>query len=149
VNPPEKPPYVLVPHTADLAFEVEANDWPGLLAAATLALSDVVRPLGSFDTWTNRRVAVKGADREEVLVAWLTEVLYLFESGGFLPALVEMDKADEHRASGILRGGCTDPVADPPDRVVKAVTHHDLHVVEGGGGGGGGTPWRARIVLDL
>jgi len=29
--------------------------------------------------------------------------------------------------------------------VVKAVTYHDLRVVEGQGG----APWRAEIVLDL
>lgn len=145
VNPPDRPRYTLIDHTADMAFEVEAKDWPSLLAAATLALSDLVRPLGSFDIWTNRRVSVRGEDREEVLVAWLNEVLYLFESGGFLPALAEVEQADDRRASGVLRGGCTDPALEPPDRVVKAVTFHDLHVEEGGNG----RPWRARIVVDL
>ena len=29
---------------------------------ATLALSDMIRPLGRFDTWTNRRVAVRGPE---------------------------------------------------------------------------------------
>ena len=145
MNPVERPPYRVVDHAADMAFEVEAADWRGLLSAATLALSDLVRPLGRFDTWTNRRVSVKGADAEAVLEAWLSEVIYLFAKGGFLPAIAEVESADDTRASGILRGGCTDGDDDPPDRLVKAVARHDLHVIPGGDG----RPWRARVVLDL
>ncbi len=140
-----RPRYRLVPHTADLAFEVEGEDWPSLLAAATVALSDLIRPIVPGRSGEEKRIAVDGADREDVLVAWLSEVLYAFEHDGFLPSGALIDRAATTFAAGRLMGSCVDPVADPPDRVVKAVTYHDLKVVEGGPG----TPWRVTVVLDL
>jgi SHS2 domain-containing protein len=42
-------------------------------------------------------------------------------------------------------GVATDPKRTPPDRVVKAITYHDLHVRPGAAG----APWRVTVVLDL
>lgn len=138
------PRYRVVPHTADLAFEVEASDWPGLLAAASLAVSDLIRtvtPGGDEE----RGISVEGADREDVLVAFLAEVLYAYEHDGFLPSSAVVDRAGTTFAAGRITGARLDPAANPPDRVVKAVTYHDLKVVEGAAG----APWSVRVVLDL
>jgi SHS2 domain-containing protein len=140
----ERPAYRLVEHTADMAFEVEAPDWPGLLARAVLALSDVIRRLEG-PAEERRDVRVERADREEVLVALLDEVVYLFERDGFLPVSVTVSEATATSAAATLSGSRHDPRREPPDRVVKAATHHDLRVEEGVEG----KPWRTRVVLDL
>jgi SHS2 domain-containing protein len=139
------PRYRLLDHTADLAFEVEAKDWPGLLAAATAALGDIVRAADDRPAVEERRVEVVGADREDVLVAWLTEAVVLYETDRFLARQAFVESATATAARGTLRGRIADPAVEPPDRVVKAVTYHDLHVVSGDGT----RPWRAVIVLDL
>lgn len=139
------PPYRLLDHTADLAFEVEARDWPGLLAAATAALGDVVRSADDVPATQERAIEVEGADLEDVLVAWLTEAVVLYETERFLVRGARVESASRRGARGVLLGRRSDPTLEPPDRVVKAVTYHDLHVAPGDGG----RPWRAVIVLDL
>jgi SHS2 domain-containing protein len=140
-----RPPYRLVEHTADLAFEVEADDWGGLLSAATAALGDVVLEDDGTPAREERAASVSGSDREDVLVAWLTEAVVGYEHDGFVARGARLEEATETTARGVLVGRRTEPHAEPPDRVVKAVTYHDLHVEPGGAG----APWRARIVLDL
>jgi SHS2 domain-containing protein len=144
------PRYRLLDHTADMAFEVEAPDWTGLLVAATEALSDVVRAVDADRdaeplTWARRSLEARGADREDVLVAWLGEVLWLFDGESVLVRHVDSIEADDVHARGAVRGIVVDPERAPPDRIVKAVTYHDLVVEEGGEG----RPWRATVVLDL
>jgi SHS2 domain-containing protein len=135
--------YRLIDHTADLAFEVEAPSWPLLLARATLALSDVVRPLeGPADE--ERVVHVEGADREEVLVALLNEAVWLYERDRFLPVSLHL-KATDTSADVTLEGRRHDPEKEPPDRVVKSATYHDLRVEEGDAR----RPWKTTVVLDL
>lgn len=136
------PRYRLIDHTADIAFDVEGDSWPDLLEEATRAVSDIVLELGEEAFDEERRVAVDGSDREDVLVAWLNEVVVLYEDEGFLARDARVEAADATRAEGVLCGRVPDPEAEPPDRVVKAVTYHDLRVVPG-------PPWRATIVLDL
>lgn len=138
-------PYRWIEHTADLAFEAEGEDWAGLIAAATEAIGAAI--LAPDDRESDRVVptAVEGADREDVLVAWLGEALWRFEQEGIVPRGARLARADERAAAGDLIGRRIDPGQEPPDRVVKAVTYHDLKVVAGGPG----RPWRATVVLDL
>jgi len=140
-----RPVYRLVDHTADIAFAVEAPTWPALLEAATAAVSDVILAFTDERLDEERRVEVAGADREDVLVAWLTEVVVLLEDERFLAREARLERADATGARGLLCGRRLDEGVEPPDRVVKAVTYHDLAILEGSGN----TPWSATVVLDL
>jgi SHS2 domain-containing protein len=140
-----RPAYRLIDHTADLGFEVEGADWPGLLAAATAALGDVILADDGRPAEVEVPVAVTGADREDVLVAWLSAAAVAYEDRGLVPRGARFDACTEREARGVVRARRTDPRAEPPDRVVKAVTYHDLHVLPAGEG----RPWRATVVLDL
>jgi hypothetical protein len=139
VNPIERPPYAAKPHPLGLEIEVTAADWPGLLAAALLAASDAVRPLGRFGTWTARRVAARGGG-SEVLAGWLAQLAGDFCATGFLPALVEVEKTGPAGASGVVRGGVEDAAGAPPSFPLRAVPVSEVSVVPG-------APWRARFVL--
>lgn len=140
-----RPAYRLLDHTADLAFEVQGEDWAGLLAAATAALGDVVLADDGRAPDTEVPLQVEGADREDVLVAWLSAAALAYEERGLVPRGARLEQAGERGARGALLALRTDPRREPPDRVVKAVTYHDLHVRAGEPG----RPWRATIVLDL
>jgi SHS2 domain-containing protein len=141
VHPVERPPYRLDVEHGVSRFEVDAADFAGLLAAAALALSDATRPLGRFDVWTARRVSVRGAGPSEVLERWLSTLLHDARESGFLPALIEVERAESARASGIHRGGIASEDAGPAERQFTAVVAGSV-VVEPGGPG---RPWRAKF----
>lgn len=140
-----RPPYRLIDHTADLAFEVEGANWPLLLEAATAALGDVILADDGRVPDAEVPVAVAGADREDVLVAWLSAGVVAYEDRGLVPRGVRVERATDREARGVILARRTVPRTEPPDRVVKAVTYHDLHVRPGDEH----RPWRATVVLDL
>jgi SHS2 domain-containing protein len=143
VQPVERPPYRLDLVGDEARFAVEASDFGALIVAAALAVSDAMRPLGSFDVWTARRVSVRGATAVEVLERWLQLLLEDTEASGFLPALVEIERADLTRASGIHRGGIAPDDEGPPARALSTVVPAAT-VVEPGGGD---RPWRAQFSV--
>lgn len=140
-----RPAYRLIDHTADMAYVVEGVSFADLLQTATAALADIVLGVEHATLGESRELEVGGADREDVLVAWLNEVVVAFEDEGFLAWEARVQHADETSARGVLRGRTLDFDEEQPDRLIKAVTYHDLSVVEGLGG----RPWSAQIVLDL
>jgi SHS2 domain-containing protein len=141
VNPVERPPYRLLPTDSVVRLDVEGADWPHLLAAAALALSDAIRPVGSFDTWTARRVAVRGATPAELLERWLGVLLSDLAVSGFLPAIVEIERAEATRATGIHRGGLAADLGGPAAPGLRTIVPGSVVVDVGDHG----RPWRARF----
>ena len=139
VNPTKPPPYHSARQNGSLVIEVEADDWATLLERSALAVSDASCPIGNFDTWTARRVTARGGSPAEVLERWLTQVLDDMRTSGFLPALVEVERAEPARAAGIVRGGCVDlPAGCEPVGPLEAGTV-EVDAADPG------QPWRARF----
>ena len=134
--------YRLLDHTADLGFECEGPTREALFETAAVALADImarVDPLTAADTL---EVKASGADDASRLRAFLGEVLFYFETTGFLPKTAEVSfEGDTVKAT--LKGQHVDLETHPIERVVKAITYHDLEVEEDDDG------WRARVILDL
>jgi SHS2 domain-containing protein len=125
-----------------MAFRLEAPSWAELLRIGTVAVGEVVLAPRGDERLSPRPLEVVGSDREDVLVAWLNEGVYLIDEQMWLVRDARELEAGETFARGVLLGR---PLDEEPDRVIKAVTYHDLSVVPGARG----TPWRATVVLDL
>ncbi len=139
------PPYRFVEHTADVAASISAATLPRLFANASCALADLicdrrtVRPAGRL------AVQVRGSGPEDLLVRWLSELLYLHESRGFVFARFVLDRVDRRTltARGAAAGEPFDPSRHRLLREVKAVTYHQIRMRRAGG------RWRVRVVFDV
>jgi len=96
-----------------------------------------LRPLYS------RRIQAEAKDREALLVAWLSELLYLYEVEGFLPVEYVIIDLNEQRLEANLRGDILDPDRHSLKGLVKAATYHLLEVKEVKG------RWQVQVVLDV
>ena len=146
----EQPPsHRPLEHTADVGIEVEAPSREALFAEAAVALCDTLTASRAVRPAVERELAVEAADDELLLVDFLNEVLFLFETEG----LVFGDCAVELRAGAgaggdvalraRLRGERYDRERHPLRAVVKAVTYHGLRVWRDG------ERWRAQVLFDL
>lgn len=88
-------------------------------------------------------VTVEAADRESLLVAWLNELLYLYEAKGFIGRDCTISNLTDARLDAALVGETVDPTRHVIVSHVKAVTYHQLHVGPTEGG------WEATVVVDV
>ncbi|BCR06886.1 protein archease [Desulfuromonas versatilis] len=135
--------YRLLEHTADIGIEAEAESFAQLLEQAAFGLRAVITEATDIQPRQEVVLELGAADREELLVAWLGELLYLFESRHLLPAAFAIEQAEATRLRARVRGEPLDPRRHPVEREVKAVTYHRILVEEAQGS------WRARVYLDL
>ena len=141
--------YELLEHTADLGVVVTAPTLEGLYAEALRALTDCITEVAAVAPREGRRIGLAAADRELLLVDWLGEALYLFETEGlvFSAAEVELQGGREDgaaaRLEARLHGESFDSRRHPLKVQIKAVTYHGLEVRETEEG------WRARVIFDI
>ncbi len=139
-----------VDHTGDVAIELWAPTEPALLceaARATVALMTEAAP-GATDHaggGGRARVLLDTLDREDRLVQWVNEVIFLAVSEGLLVAGADID-IDDRGDGGVVSAELRLSPLPPSglDTELKSATYHDLRVERGDDGW-----YRARVVIDV
>lgn len=103
--------------------------------APTAAEAFIAAAEGMFDIMVERRavpavetwpVAVAAAGWEDLLVAWLEELLWLYESEGMLPHSILIGQIGPESLRAVIEGDTYTPERDERKVQIKAVTYHQL-----------------------
>lgn len=128
-------------HTSEIGLRAQAatlGDLFGCLARAMVALTGV-EPDDEAERMT-LEIDVTAVDVESLLVDWLNEVLYLHEVTRAVPERVTVQAISAASIQATLSGR---PSRTPSDLQVKAVTYHQLSVVQTNEG------WQAEVFFDI
>lgn len=135
--------YSFFDHAADVGIRVKAPTIETLFTAAGRALMEWIGPAPAGESLRFAEIVVKGADREELLVRWLQELLSRFhlEHAYFLDAdPVEIGTTFLRAVPRV----CLWPESSAAEfQEVKAVTYHRIEVKEDRG------EWQATFILDI
>jgi SHS2 domain-containing protein len=137
--------YETFDHTADVGLIIRAPDLDDLFATAAASVVDyMVADRSAVEPKTRETVRLVAASLEDLLLAWLTELIFKCETGHFLFAKFEVH-VDEGSASldATIWGEPFDRARHVADHEIKAVTHHGSSLVREPGG------WVARFILDI
>jgi SHS2 domain-containing protein len=138
--------FTFVDHTADVAARLRGATLDDLFAAAAGALTAAITVLEAVAPRQSRAVTLEAADLELLLVDWVGELLYLFETEQFLvaaarPRVAEQDR--RWRVEAEISGETRDPARHPIKVLVKAVTFHGLRIERRADG------YETLIVFDI
>jgi SHS2 domain-containing protein len=136
-------PFEIVEHTADVGFRAWAEDVAQLFEHSALALMSIAAEPGTITGHGQYVVTVSGHDYESLLVNWLGEVLYLFDSAHFAAREFAVEEITPEMLRARLVGDPRDPARHPWKVIVKAITYHGIEVAERNG------RWEARVFVDV
>ncbi len=132
--------YRFIDHTADIAFEVEAESLDGLIEEASKAFYEAFAYTDRLEVTEEVEVEVEADSEDYLLYRWLNELLYLFDTKHFAGKEIAV-QVDGLKARGVIRGG---QLRDELVRCEpKAITLHKFTVERKDGG------WRAFVVVDI
>lgn len=133
----------LFDHTADLGLRATAPTVNELFAEMGRALlASQVEDPSSVRAELSERIEIAGTDVEYLLFDWLKELLLRFETERMLFAQFDVTVT----ATGLsaeARGEVYDESRHALAHEVKAITYHELKVVERDGG------WLAEAIVDI
>jgi len=136
-------PYKVIGHTADLGIVVWGLSKKELFTEAARALfTEIAGSLDGIEEKEKREIKVEGETDEELLVNWLSELLFLHDAHDLLFARFEI-KIDENRLSGVAYGEKFSPERHKMQIEIKAVTYHNLEIKRTEKG------WEAQIIFDI
>jgi SHS2 domain-containing protein len=132
-----------IEHTADLGIEVTAGSLAGLFSTAGEALFALIVDPKNLEARELIAVAAGGDGPEELLHAWLRELLAQFNLTGFVGTRCEIQRLTSERVEGIVTGEKLDLKRHRFYTEIKGVTYHDFKVWQEAGA------WHARVIFDV
>ena len=135
--------YEILDHTGDVGIRVWAEDVKGIFQEAARALFAIITDLDKIKVQLKRKVMVEAATVDELLVAWLSELLYLYEVEGLLFCDFAPTEIDGKSIKGVAMGEGFQEDRHDIKTSIKAVTYHQVEITEKDGG------WQAQVIFDI
>jgi SHS2 domain-containing protein len=129
-------------HTADVGVRAWGPDLPTAFGEAGRGLSNLLVPLQAVRETVEREVAVEASDLEALLVAWLDELVFVFETEQSVFARYAVTLPAGNQLTAIAYGEPFDPRRHRGGVVVKAATYHQIAIEIG-------PPARVQVILDI
>ena len=136
-------PFQILEHTADIGFEAFGPTREEVFTNAARALVYLMVDLESILPQDNLSLRAEGSDMPDLLVNWLSEILYLFDAEGWLFRDFEVKHLTDRSFAAVGRGEKFDRTRHQAKLLVKAITYHQLDLSETGQG------WRAQVYVDI
>jgi SHS2 domain-containing protein len=142
-------PYEIIDHTADLGIKVYGKDLNSLFLNAARAMFEIMlepikkRPLFQKTEHKKFLVNKKGSGLEDIFIAWMSELLYLFSAEGLIMDKADIQKLDTNCIQAEVSGSIFDPEYYRIKTEIKAVTYHELEVRQTAQG------YQAQVIFDI
>jgi SHS2 domain-containing protein len=136
-------PFRILEHTADIGFEALGGTRAEVFANAGRALFHIIVDPGSVEPREQVNVLAQGTNQSELLVNWLSELLFLQDTEGWLFRDFEVISLSDNSIQAVARGEKFDPARHQIKLLVKAITYHQLMLEKAAG------VWRAQVYVDI
>ena len=136
-------PYEVFEHTADVGLHAYGSTLAELFVHAAQGMESLMVPLEQIRVVTSREITVEGHDHVSLLIAWLNELIFLFDTEYLLFRDITIDTITETRVIGRVAGEPYDAQRHELSSAIKAVTWHEaaVNLTEQG--------YQARIIFDI
>jgi SHS2 domain-containing protein len=122
--------YEQIPHTADIAIRAYGRDLSELFINAAYGMFDIIADLEGLKTSVSVDVNLKAPSKEELLIAWLDELLYNFYTKGIIFSEFEITSIVDNNLIGKASGRHIGENRNRLKTEIKAATYHDLEIKE-------------------
>ena len=136
-------PYEVFEHTADIGMHAYGMTLRELFIHAAQGMESLLVDPVQVRSAVSRNISAEGHDPISLLIAWLDELIFLFDTEYLLFRDFEIETITETQIVGRASGEKYDPQRHDLSSAIKAVTWHEAEIVQMDEG------YRARIIFDL
>jgi len=133
--------YEVIAHTADTGIVAHGRTLAELFENAAYGMFDLMFDLGPLVPTTEIEIVIESEDIRDLLVGWLSELLFRFEVDGQAWCRFRVG-TESGRIRGLV-GGTPAASLQLRGSPIKAVTLHGLEVIRTG------TGWTATVIFDV
>jgi len=134
--------FEFIDHTADVGIIAYGTGISQAFSNAARALFSLITELDSIKEVLYRDIELTAPDKESLLVEWLNELIYLFDTENIIFKRFDVTVLNDGRLRARGYGEKVDSLRHRLKTGVKAATYHMLKVNKGNG-------YRVQVIFDI
>ena len=135
--------YRLTTRQSELAVKVTGGSQADLFANSAFALFDVISDVEKIEIKERLPLEVEGADRDDLLVNWMRELLYLYQGSGYLLKEFVIREVKDTSLKAEVCGEKVDPDRHEIKQEIAAVAYHQSRMTKTG------NQWTAQLIFEV
>ena len=135
--------YRITTRQSELAVKITGNSQADLFAKSAFALFDVMLDVDKIEIKERLPLEVEGADRDDLMVNWMRELLYLYQGGGYLLKEFAIREVKDTLVKAEVCGEKIDPDRHEIKQEIAAVAFHKSRMEKTG------NQWIAQVIFEL
>ena len=133
----------ILEHTADVGIVAHGGNINEAFSNAAKGMFYLITNLGPVIEKTHRDIDLTAADKEELMVDWLNELIYFFDTENLVFKRFEVTVTNAFRLKARVYGEKVDRSRHPLKTGIKAATYHMLKVEEDGDN------YMVQVIFDI
>ena len=135
--------YRVTTRQSELAVKVTGGSQADLFANSAFALFDVISDVEKIEIKERMPLEVEGADRDDLLVNWMRELLYLYQGSGYLLKEFVIREVKDTSVKAEVCGEKVDPDRHEIKQEIAAVAYHQSRMTKTG------NQWTAQLIFEV
>jgi SHS2 domain-containing protein len=118
-------------HTADIGVKAYGETLPRMFENAARGMVGIIYEIleeGGEKVSRNVELTLTEDNREQLLIDWLNEVLFILETEGFIPTKFDVTQLTDRSLKALIHGSPLDPRIHRYKTEVKSTTYHMLEI---------------------
>ena len=134
--------FEIINHTADVGIIAHGADMKQAFANTATGLFSLITELDDIQEVLYRDIEVTATDKESLLVEWLNELIYRFDTENIIFKRFDITELDNTRLMARSYGEKVDSSKHKLKTGVKATTYHMLKVDKDDG-------YKVQVIFDI
>src|ERR671919_567456 len=135
--------YRLTTRQSELAVKVVGSSQADLFANSAYALFDVMTDVEKIEIKDRLPLEVEGTDRDDLMVNWMRELLYLYQGSGYLLKEFNIREVRDTIVKAEVCGEKIDPDRHEIKQEIGSVAFHKSRMEKTG------NQWTAQVIFEL
>jgi SHS2 domain-containing protein len=135
--------YRLNKHQSEIAVRVAGNSQADLFTNSAFALFDVMADIQAIEVKERLPLEVEGSDRDDLMVNWVRELLYLYQSSGYLLREFQVREAKDTIVRAEVGGEKIDPDRHEIKQEIASIAFHKSRMEKTG------NQWTAHLIFEI
>jgi|Deesub1362A_J573_1020465.scaffolds.fasta_scaffold00007_189 SHS2 domain-containing protein len=132
-----------IEHTADFGVKLWAEDEKTLFEKCVEIFENAMVDLKNVEPVIEREVEIYGENKEELLLNLLRELLFIFDTEGFVFKVVNVEFKEERKLTLKGKGENYNPEKHRRKLNIKAITYHNFYLQKKNNG------FETQIIFDV